>query len=234
MSGHAMSAFDADLDSWPSVDPEGRPVRFTSLDSRPRPDEYAPILEGPAIRLEPLGEEHVGPLCEIGLDPEISRFMPSRIVSRDQMADFIRGAIAAREALRAIPFVILLKDRAQPTRAVGSTRFLNIDPGNRRMEIGATWIGKEWQRTRVNTETKYLMLRHAFEMLESIRIEFKTDSLNERSRRALLRIGATQEGIFRDHVITTDGRIRHSVYFSITSRDWPSVKDRLEGLLGLR
>jgi RimJ/RimL family protein N-acetyltransferase len=102
------------------------------------------------------------------------------------------------------------------------------------MEIGSTWIGREWQRTRVNTEAKFLMLRHAFEALECIRVEFKTDSLNERSRRALLRIGAIQEGIFRNHVITADGRVRHSVYFGITSEDWPSRKARLGSLLGIR
>ncbi|HTP58469.1 MAG TPA: GNAT family protein, partial [Spirochaetia bacterium] len=106
------------------------------------------------------------------------------------------------------------------------------DAGNRRMEIGATWIGRQWQRTGVNTEAKYLMLRHAFETLRCIRVEFKTDSLNERSRAALARIGAVQEAVFRNHVITSDGRIRHSVYFSITDTDWPAVKTRLEGMMG--
>ena len=96
------------------------------------------------------------------------------------------------------------------------------------MEIGATWIGKQWQRTRVNTEAKYLMLRHAFETLDCLRIEFKTDSLNERSRTALARIGAVEEGVFRNHVITADGRIRHSVFFSITREDWPLVKAKLQ------
>lgn len=114
---------------------------------------------------------------------------------------------------------------------MGTSRFLSIDPQNRRMEVGGTWIGLQWQRTRVNTETKYLMLRHAFEELESLRIEFKTDSLNERSRAALLRIGGVQEGVFRSHVITAEGRIRHSVYFSITADEWPVVKVRLEEML---
>lgn len=229
-----MSAFDEDRDSWPLVDPEGRPVRFASLDARPRPDEYMPVLEGKSIRLEPMGEEHLEGLCEIGLDSAVTRFMPIRIASREQMTNYVRDAISARESLAEIPFAIMLKAGPSSARVVGTTRFLNIAPRDRRMEIGSTWIGGEWQRTRVNTEAKFLMLRHAFEALECIRVEFKTDSLNERSRRALLRIGAIQEGIFRNHVITADGRVRHSVYFSVTSEDWPSRKARLGGLLGIR
>ena len=140
----------------------------------------------------------------------------------------MRSATAARDARSSIPFVAALEaDRT----VVGSTRFMNIDAGNRRMEIGSTWIGLPWQKSRVNTEAKYLMLRHAFEVLGCVRIEFKTDSLNARSRAALLRIGAVQEGIFRSHVITAEGRIRHSVYFSITAEDWPAVRGRLEGFL---
>jgi RimJ/RimL family protein N-acetyltransferase len=176
-------------------------------------------------------ERHLEALCRIGLDPQVTRFMPFQIVSRDQMAGYIRDAMAARDSLTAIPFVTVLKGSQGSTRVVGTTRFMSIDPKNRRMEIGSTWIGREWQRTRVNTEAKYMMLRHAFEVLHCIRIEFKTDSLNEPSRRALLRIGAHQEGVFRNHVITTEGRIRHSVYFSITAEEWPDRKTRLEVVL---
>jgi RimJ/RimL family protein N-acetyltransferase len=111
---------------------------------------------------------------------------------------------------------------------VGSTRFGNIDTYNRHVEIGWTWIGKEWQRTYVNTETKYLMLSYAFEELGCIRVEFKTDSLNERSRNAILRIGAIEEGMFRNHMIVQGGRFRHSVYFSIIDSEWPALKARLE------
>lgn len=178
-----------------------------------------------------MNEEHLEALCEIGLDPEITRFMPSPIATREQMARSIRDAIAARTLLSSIPFVTVLKGDQSAGRVVGTSRFLSVDSKSRRMEIGATWIGKEWQRTRVNNEAKYLMLRYAFEDLDCVRVEFKTDSLNERSRRALLRIGATQEGIFRNHVITTDGRIRHSVSFSITSEEWPDRKARLERML---
>ena len=190
-----------------------------------------PVLEGPGIRLEPLREDHLDGLCGIGLDPEISRLMPSGLTTREQMAAFIRDALAARAALGAIPFVTVLLSDGPQARIVGTTRFMNIDSRSRRMEIGATWIGKAWQRKRVNTEAKYLMLRHAFETLQCIRIEFKTDSLNDRSRAALRRIGAVQEGVFRNHLITAEGRIRHSVYFSITGEEWPKVRESLERML---
>lgn len=221
--------------AWPPSDPDGLPVCFTSVEVRPRPDEYLPVLDGETIRLEPMHQDHLEALCEIGLDPEISRLMPFPFVTREQMEAYVRDALAARESRAAIPFVTVLKGAAPAAsgaRVVGTTRFMSIDTRNRRMEIGSTWIGRQWQRTRVNTEAKYLMLRHAFEVLGCIRIEFKTDSLNERSRSALLRIGAVQEGVFRNHVITAEGRIRHSIYFSITAEDWPDRKARLERMLG--
>ena len=113
-------------------------------------------------------------------------------------------------------------------RVAGCTRYMNIDKPNRHVEIGATWVGREWQRTAVNTEAKYLMLRHAFETLGCIRVELKTDVLNQQSRNAILRIGATQEGIFRNHVVCEGGRLRDSVWFSIIDSEWPQVKARLE------
>jgi len=216
---------------WPHADPDGRPVRFTERDPRPGRDEMQPTLHGKAVRLEPLQDEHIDALCEIGLDPEVTQFMTIAMRTRDDMARYVRDAIAAREAGKAIPFVTILQNPGAADRIVGTTRFLEIDRNNRRMEIGGTWLGKEWQRSRVNTEAKYLMLRHAFEELKSIRIELKTDSLNVRSRAAILRIGAVQEGVFRNHVITEQGRIRHSVYFSIVAEDWPGVKTRLEAML---
>jgi RimJ/RimL family protein N-acetyltransferase len=105
---------------------------------------------------------------------------------------------------------------------------LNIDKANRRVEIGGTWLGRQWQRTPINTEAKYLMLRHAFDTLDCLRVEFKTDSLNERSRNAILRLGAKEEGILRNHMVTASGRIRHSVYYSIIDSEWPTVRARLE------
>ena len=188
------------------------------------------VLEGESVRLEPLQERHLEALCEIALDPDITRFLPHRFVDRGELHSFIRDAVRARESRTAIPFAIVLTHQGG-SRVVGTTRFLNIDAKNGRMEIGGTMIGRPWQRTRVNTEVKYLMLRHAFEAFACIRVEFKTDSLNERSRRALLRIGAVPEGVFRNHVITGDGRIRHSAYYSITAEEWPAVKVRLSGML---
>ncbi|MEX1276209.1 MAG: GNAT family protein, partial [Bacteroidota bacterium] len=111
---------------------------------------------------------------------------------------------------------------------VGSTRFANIERTHRRLEIGWTWVARAWQRTPINTEAKYLMLTHAFETLGCIRVELKTDSLNEKSRKAMLRIGAKEEGTLRNHMITQEGRIRHSVYYSITNDEWPGVKRLLE------
>ncbi len=221
----------AERAGWPAQDPEGRAVRFTTREARPRPDEYLPVLDGPSLRLEPMREEHVDALCAVGLDPGIWRLMPAAVRSRNEMARWVQAALAARAARTAIPFVTVLKAGAGGGTVVGSTRFLNIDTHHRRVEIGATWIGAPWQRTRVNTEAKYLMLRHAFEALACIRVEFKTDSLNEGSRRALARIGAVAEGVHRNHVITEEGRIRHSAWFSITAEEWPGVRRRLEGFL---
>ncbi len=182
-------------------------------------------LEGRYIRLEPLTPAHHAALCEVGLGEEIWRWMVSSGRTPEEMRAFIETALEWQAEGTALPFATIEKGAGRP---VGSTRFMNIDKPNRRVEIGGTWIGLEWQRTPVNTEAKYLMLRHAFEALGCIRVEFKTDVHNERSRAALLRIGAKQEGIFRNHMIMADGRIRDSVYFSIVDSEWPAVKAVLE------
>ncbi|MBI3193358.1 MAG: GNAT family N-acetyltransferase [Ignavibacteriae bacterium] len=130
----------------------------------------------------------------------------------------------------ALPFAIIENNS---NKAIGSTRYGNIDHVNKRLEIGWTWVARPWQRTAINSETKLLLLTHAFETLGCIRAEFKTDSLNLQSRAALLRIGAKEEGIFRNHMITPGGRIRHSVYFSIIESEWKDVKKRLEEKLSL-
>ena len=117
-------------------------------------------------------------------------------------------------------------------RVIGSTRFMNMDLANRRVEIGSTWIAPDWQRTAVNTEAKYLMLCHAFERWGCLRVELKTDSLNQKSRNAILRLGAKEEGTLRQHMVTWDGRRRDSVYFSILDTEWPEVKRELETKLG--
>ena len=134
----------------------------------------------------------------------------------------------AQSAGKALPFAII--DRATG-RAVGSTRFGNFEPAHRRVEIGWTWPGTPWQRTAFNTEAKYLLLVHAFESLGLNRVEFKTDVLNERSRKAILRLGALEEGVLRRHMIVRDGRVRDSVYYSIIAEEWPAVKANLRRML---
>ena len=141
------------------------------------------------------------------------------------MKNYLSTALQWQSEGAAIPFAIIEKESG---KAIGSTRYGNIDNVNRRLEIGWTWISRTWQRTAVNTETKYLLLKHAFETLKCIRVEFKTDSRNEQSRKALLRIGAKEEGVFRNHMITPSGRLRHSVYYSIIDSEWNDVKKRLE------
>jgi RimJ/RimL family protein N-acetyltransferase len=190
------------------------------------PLQIQPVtLQGRHIRLEPLTLNHLDGLCEIGLDPELWRWIPTPVRSRDDMLDYIRLALQWQTDGAALPFATVEQSTG---RVVGSTRYMNIDKPNRHVEIGATWIGGPWQRTVVNTEAKYLMLRHAFETLGCFRVELKTDALNQRSRNAILRIGASQEGIFRKHMVCTGGRLRDSVYFSIIDSEWPQVKARLE------
>jgi RimJ/RimL family protein N-acetyltransferase len=182
-------------------------------------------LQGRHIRLEPLTLDHHAGLCEIGLDPELWRWIPTQVRSGDDMTDYIRLALQGQADGNALPFANV---EQKSGRVIGCTRYMNIDKANRHVEIGSTWIGKPWQRSAVNTEAKYLMLRHAFETLGCFRVELKTDALNQQSRTAILRIGAIQEGIFRKHVLCWDGRLRDSVYFSVIDSEWPGVKARLE------
>ncbi|MGH2400992.1 MAG: GNAT family N-acetyltransferase, partial [bacterium] len=183
------------------------------------------VLDGRSVRLEPLSPEHLTSLLEVGLDPELWRWTVGVLRTAGDLEDYIRKALAEQAQGISLPFATIHKPSG---RTVGSTRFGNIDRSNRRVEIGWTWIGRPWQRTVVNTEAKFLMLRHAFEEWGCLRVEFKTDRLNEQSRRALLRIGAKEEGIFRSHMITETGRVRDSVYFSIIAAEWPEVRARLE------
>ncbi|HEX5410868.1 MAG TPA: GNAT family protein [Terriglobia bacterium] len=186
------------------------------------------ILEGRSVRLEPLSISHHAELCEIGLDFELWHWTTTNVRTPAEMRAYIEKALAERTRGTSLPFATIDQTSG---KVIGSTRYLNIDGSNLRVEIGATWIGKNWQRTAVNTEAKYLMLRHAFETLGCIRVEFKTDSLNQRSREAILRLGAKEEGILRNHMLTWTGRIRHTVYFSIIDSEWPQVKTRLEGMM---
>jgi RimJ/RimL family protein N-acetyltransferase len=189
------------------------------------------ILEGIRARLEPLAKAHLAGLAEVGLDEELWRWIPVPVRTVDEMAAYIETALGEQERGISLPFAILEKATG---RAIGSTRYGNIDRTHHRVEIGWTWVARDWQRTAANTEAKYLLLKHAFETLGCMRVELKTDSLNQRSRAAILRIGALEEGVFRNHMITASGRIRHTVYFSIINSEWPGVKARLESMLDSR
>ena len=186
------------------------------------------MLEGAYVRLEPLTSVHLAGLAQVGLDEELWRWIPTPVRTQEEMAAYIEAALGEQERGESLPFAIADKTTG---RAIGSTRYGNIDRTHHRVEIGWTWVAREWQRTAMNTEAKYLLLRHAFETLGCIRVELKTDSLNARSRAAILRIGAREEGIFRNHMITASGRIRHTVYFSIIDSEWPAAKARLEAIL---
>ncbi len=185
-------------------------------------------LEGAHVRLEPLAKTHLEGLAAVGLDEELWRWIPTSVGTREEMAAYIETALNEQERGVSLPFAIVEKATG---RTIGSTRYGNIDQTHHRVEIGWTWVAREWQRTAINTEAKYLLLKHAFETLGCMRVELKTDSLNECSRAAILRLGAREEGIFRNHMITASGRIRHTVYFSIINSEWPAVKARLEAKL---
>ena len=187
-------------------------------------------LEGSFVRLEPFRREHAELFWEISRNDleDIFRWIPYPMKTLDDFQKLIDKAF--EEQVRGESVVFATVERGSG-RAIGSTRFMNIDRANRRVEIGSTWIAPPWQRTAVNTEAKYLMLRHAFEIWKCFRVELKTDALNEKSRNAILRIGAKEEGTLRRHVITWTGRVRDSVYFSILDSEWPEVKAKLEARL---
>ena len=193
----------------------------------------APItLEGDIVRLEPLALRHVDDLERVALDPDLWRWVPNQVATRDELEAYVAEALDEQARGVSLPFAVIEK---QGGRAIGSTRYGAISRADRRLEIGWTWYGRAWHRTGVNTESKLLLLRHAFETLGAIRVELKTDMLNERSRAAILRLGAREEGIFRNHrIIPGTGRIRDTVYFSIIDREWPAVKARLEEFLARR
>ena len=190
--------------------------------------DIAPVtLEGKHVRLEPMRLDHFERLAEIALGQDIFRYFPIAIDTKEQMLAYVQHCVAATNSGSMLVWVTISRDHDAP---VGATSYLNVDGPNRKLEIGGTWIAPEWQRTACNTEAKYLQLRHAFETLGCVRVEFKTDSLNTKSRAALARIGAVEEGTMRNHIIMPDGRYRHSVYFSVIDSEWPSVKSRLEGM----
>ena len=185
-------------------------------------------LKGKFVSLESLETGHLDALCKVGLEASIWLWSPEPITTKERMVSYIDTALS--EQLKGVSLPFVTRENAS-RKIVGSTRFGNIDVLNRHVEIGWTWIAPEWQRTYVNTEAKLLMLAHAFETWKCIRVEFKTDALNEKSRNAILRVGAKQEGIHRNHMITESGRFRDSVYFSIIDSEWSDVKARLVSML---
>ena len=184
------------------------------------------ILTGRVVRLEPLSEAHVPDLAAIGLDSRIWQHMLyGRICTEEQMHTWVQDLLNRQARGTDLPFAVIYL----PTgRAIGGTRYLEIHREHRGLEIGGTWYGIEYQGSAVNPECKYLLLRHAFEILGCLRVQFKTDVLNEHSQRAIERLGAVKEGVLRDHLITPEGRVRSSIYYSLLAAEWPSAKIKLE------
>jgi RimJ/RimL family protein N-acetyltransferase len=186
-------------------------------------------LVGKLVRLEPLSEAHTSSLAKVGLAPEIWRYMRyGKVETVEQLNTWVQEILALQAQGTDLPFTVI--DLAAGN-AIGCTRFLNIDPPSRSLEIGGTWYGLAYQGTLVNTECKYLLLKHAFEILDCVRVWFKTDLRNHRSQRAIERLGAVKEGVLRNHMILPDGYIRDSVMYSIIPEEWPQVKIKLEASL---
>lgn len=193
------------------------------------PMKIEPVtLAGRHVRLEPLTADHSAPLARAGLFPELWRLQPSPLETEEDMRAYVRSALDDQEKGMSLPFAIV---DPEDDEVIGSTRYMEIAPRHRRLEIGATWITPSRQRTGANTEAKLLLLTHAFETLRAIRVVFKTEVGNVQSRAALARIGAVEEGTFRQHLIADSGRRRDMVYFAILDSEWPEVKERLRSLL---
>jgi RimJ/RimL family protein N-acetyltransferase len=187
------------------------------------------VLLGKHVRLEPLSEAHVPGLAEIGVGQNFWHFMLyGDMNSEADIQNWVLDIMSRGQRGRDLPFAVI---HLESGRVAGATRYLNIAPNDRGLEIGGTWYGTEFQRSAVNTECKYLLMSHAFETLHTIRVQLKTDLINERSQRAIERLGAKKEGILRNHMILPDGRIRDSVFYSILDREWLAVKKNLEAMM---
>ena len=192
--------------------------------------EIAPVtLTGSVVRLEPLSEQHAPDLTVAAHDERIWRYMLYAYPEdEEKMLAWVRDILTRQAAGADLAFAVI---HLASGRAIGATRYLEIRPPHRSLEVGGTWYATEFQRTAVNSECKYLLLKHAFETLGCIRVQFKADARNARSLRAIERLGAVREGMLRKHYILQDGGYRDSVYFSILDREWPKVKERLEEML---
>lgn len=194
-----------------------------------KPMKIEPVtLRGKVVRLEPLSLAHVPALSRVGLDPELWRWIPTQVASAEQMRAYVQTALDEQRSGGSLPFAIVTQASDE---VIGCTRYMNIVPAHRRLEIGSTWLSAASQRSGANSEAKLLLLTHAFEVLGAHRVEFKTDALNQKSRQAITRIGAVEEGLFRKHMICASGRVRDTVYFSIINSEWPAVKARLAGMM---
>lgn len=186
------------------------------------------VLIGDRVKIQPMEDSHVQELFDAGNNPDIWVYMPMKVQSIEDMKYLVKGALQAREQGSEFPFVIFDKDSG---KIVGSTRFLNISIPNRNLEIGWTWLSPTVWRTKINTECKYLLLKHCFETLGAIRIQIKTDGRNVQSQQAIERLGAVKEGVLRNHVVMPDGYLRDSVFYSVIDQEWVLVKDKLENML---
>lgn len=189
-------------------------------------DLTPPTLESEKVRLEPLTMEHLPELCRVGLDAELWRWYTiAPVTTTEAMRAYVE--LLLRQQAEGVSILFVTRDR-ESGRVVGGTRFLNIEPERRKVEIGSTWIAREWQRTHVNTHAKLLMLTYAFETLGCVRVELRTDALNAQSRAAIGRLGASLDGVFRKHARTDSGRWRDTAVFSILDDEWQRVKAGLE------
>jgi N-acetyltransferase len=205
------------------------PPREKSMSAGPLSIVSPLTLLGSVVRLEPVRQEHAELFWQVAQNDleDIFRWIPYSMKTPEDFQRLIDKAFEEQERGESVVFATVEQSSG---RVIGSTRFMNIDRVNRRVEIGSTWIAPAWQRTAVNTEAKFLMLRHAFEVWKCIRVELKTDALNQKSRNAILRIGAKEEGTLRRHLLTWGGRVRDTVFFSILDEEWAEVKTRLEGM----
>jgi RimJ/RimL family protein N-acetyltransferase len=187
------------------------------------------ILTGRHVRLEPLTAAHAEPLWPHADEPAIWQFMPyGEVNSVKRLGDVIADLLRRQHAGTDLCFAVVDRASSMP---VGMTRYMTIERAHRGLEIGGTWYGMSFRRTAVNTECKYLLMQHAFESLGCIRVQLKTDLRNERSQRAIERLGATREGVLRKNIIMPDGYQRSSVMYSVIDDAWPAVKLRLQSLL---
>lgn len=199
-------------------------------ESGPLPPLEPVTLEGHWVRLAPLERRHIDALAAISADEELWRLLPEPLATREDIERWVERALANAATGSELPFVTI--ERASGG-VIGGTRYMDIRREHRAIEIGSTWLGRAWWRTAMNSEAKYLMLRHLFDVLGCRRVSLKTDGLNLRSQRAIERLGAVREGVLRKHMIVQGGRARDTVYYSILDDEWPAVKAKLEaGLYG--